>query len=198
MDKTQLVRWQQYKVQKGDNLGYISRLFGMKIADIQSANNLRGNKLRVGQILIIPMPAGANPPEKQRQIEKASKPAEKNNNGEGNLRSYVVRNGDNLSSISRRFGISSQTLMEWNNLQNNKIAVGQRLYLQDPSKKTEKKETQAIVNKTEANGGSYVVKLGDNLWEIARIHGVTVQQILEWNPGIDKKIFPGMKIKVSP
>ncbi|MDR2595167.1 MAG: LysM peptidoglycan-binding domain-containing protein [Fibromonadaceae bacterium] len=207
MDKTQLVRWQQYKVQRGDNLGQISRLFGLRVADIQAANNLRNTRLSVGQVLIIPMPTGANPPEKQRQIEKQESaaalakkqlfdtPTEKTGLS---IRSYVVRRGDNLSSISRRFGISSQNLMAWNNLQTNKVIIGQRLYLQDPSKQDSKKnEGLAPITQKEVKGTSYIIKQGDNLWEIARNNNVTVQQLLEWNPGLDKKIYPGMKIKIG-
>jgi membrane-bound lytic murein transglycosylase D len=219
MDKTQLVRWQQYRVQRGDNLGQISRIFGLKVADIQSANNLKNSRLSVGQVLIIPMPAGASPPSKQRQIEKQESaaalakkqlfdapPTEKS--GGLSVRTYVVRRGDNLSSISRRFGISSQTLMTWNNLQTNKVMIGQRLYLQDPGKQDSKKnESVAVtpinpitpkgVQGTTSQGTSYVIKQGDNLWDIARNNNVTVQQLLQWNPGLDKKIYPGMKIKIS-
>ncbi len=206
MDKTQLVRWQQYKVQRGDNLGQISKLFGLKVADIQAANNLRNTRLSVGQVLVIPMPTGANPPEKQRQIEKyesAASLAKKQlfdaptERASLSVRSYVVRRGDNLSSISRRFGISSQNLMTWNNLQNNKVVIGQRLYLQDPSKKDSKKSDGLAITPKEIHGTSYVVKQGDNLWDIARNNNVTVQQLLEWNPGLEKKIYPGMKIKIG-
>jgi len=210
MDKTQLVRWQQYKVQRGDNLGQISRLFGLRVADIQAANNLRNTRLSVGQVLIIPMPTGANPPERQRQIEKQESaaalakkqlfdaPTEKS--GGLSIRSYVVRRGDNLSSISRRFGISSQNLMAWNNLQTNKVIIGQRIYLQDPSKQDSKKNEGLAITPIvpkEVRGTSYIIKQGDNLWEIARNNNVTVQQLLEWNPGLDKKIYPGMKIKIG-
>jgi membrane-bound lytic murein transglycosylase D len=202
MDKTQLVRWQQYKVQKGDNLGHISRLFGLRVADIQAANNLKNTKLRVGQIIIIPMPAGANPPKQNQRIEKSenlAKPSNINNN-DNNARTYVVRKGDNLSSISRRFGLSSQNLQAWNNLQGNKIMVGQRLYLQDPAKKDTKKNeiaNTASASRNVSANASYTIKAGDNLWEIARIHNVTVQQLLNWNPGLDQKIYPGMRIKVK-
>jgi membrane-bound lytic murein transglycosylase D len=197
MDKTQLVRWQQYRVQRGDNLGYIARQFGMKVSDIQAANNLRGTKLSVGQILIIPMPAGATAPgsaSTKRQAAESSGTAKKDESG---MRTYTTQRGDNLGSISRRFGVSSQSLMEWNNLQNNKIMVGQMLYLQDPAKK-EAKKSEDLAKKlpAPANGADYEIKPGDNLWEIARMHNVTVQQLLDWNPGLEKKIFPGMKIKV--
>jgi membrane-bound lytic murein transglycosylase D len=187
MDKTQMVRWQQYKVQRGDNLGQISRIFGLKVADIQAANNLKGTRLSVGQVLIIPMQIGGKFSKKQ-QPAPAVIPAN-TEDIDNHARFYVVRRGDNLSSISRRFGVSSQNLMTWNNLQNNKVLVGHKLYLQDPVKKQEKV--------TAVGGLSYVVKTGDSLWDIARNHEVTVQQLLEWNPGIDKKILPGMKIKVS-
>ncbi|MDR2732278.1 MAG: LysM peptidoglycan-binding domain-containing protein, partial [Fibromonadaceae bacterium] len=211
MDKTQLVRWQQYKVQKGDNLGYISRLFGLKVADIQAANNLRNTKLSVGQILIIPMPAGANPPAKQQQIEKQESAASlakqqlfKSSSSDlekagTSRRFYVVRRGDNLSTISRRFGISSQNLMTWNNLQGNKVIIGQKLFL-EPLKDAKSTAVASSRNSMPPAGSgatTYTVKSGDNLWEISRAHNVSVQQLLDWNPGLDKKIYPGMRIKVA-
>jgi len=188
MDKTQLVRWQQYKVQKGDNLGYISKQFGVKVSDIQAANNLNNSKLRVGQVLIIPMPAGATmlKSEPAKDVDKTNK--SQTSNG---TRTYVVRKGDNLGSISRRFGISSQNIIDWNSLQGNKVQVGQKLYLQAPTTAPVKKDAPT------ATQGTYEIKSGDNLWDIAQTHNVTVQQLLEWNPGLDKKIFPGMKIKVG-
>ncbi|MDR0518097.1 MAG: LysM peptidoglycan-binding domain-containing protein [Fibromonadaceae bacterium] len=201
MDKTQLVRWQQYKVKKGDNIGSISKLFGLKVADVQAANNLKGTRLSVGQVLIIPMPVGANPPkDNKKATEKAELQASAVANGaeiDSHARFYVVRKGDNLSSVSRRFGISSQNLMTWNGMQSNKVLVGQKLYLQDPIKKPEKITAVAKNNSAAGDSSSYVVKEGDSLWDIARTHDVTVQQLLEWNPGIDKKIFPGMKIKIA-
>jgi len=197
MDKTQLVRWHQYKVQRGDNLGSISRQFGLNTSDIQAANNLKNTKLRIGQILIIPMPAGATVPEKQKKSEAAEKVSKTDNSkADNNVKTYVVRKGDNLSLIARRFGVSSQSLMTWNNLQNNKVAIGQRLYLQDPSKKDAKKN-ENLAKSTSVQKASYEVKPGDSLWDIARIHDVTVQQLLDWNPGLEKKIYPGMKIKIG-
>jgi len=189
MDKTQLVRWQQYKVQRGDNLGYISRMFGVKVADIQSANNLRNSRLHVGQVLIIPMGFGGGKAPVAKTAGTVSSP-----NIEV-VQVYTVRNGDKLASISKRFGVSQQNLMDWNNLGSGKIMIGQKLYVQDPSKKVAKKSDNIVKKNT--SGTSYEIKQGDNLWDIARNHNVTVQQLIEWNPGLDKKIYPGMKIKVS-
>lgn len=205
MDKTQLVSWQQYKVQKGDNLGHIARQFGLKVTDIQAANNLKSaTKLRVGQTLIIPMPAGAAAPAKRAaskqaaETQKASASEPNSVSSNASVRTYTVRKGDNLGSISRRFGVSSQSLMAWNDLQSNKINAGQRLYIQDPSKGNAKKNKALAENASVvAQGTSYEIKPGDNLWDIARAHNVTVQQLKDWNPGLEKKIYPGMKIKIG-
>lgn len=46
----------------------------------------------------------------------------------------------------------------------------------------------------------YVVKRGDNLTKIARMHHVSLDQILEWNPQIEDPdlIHPGDRIRVAP
>jgi 2',3'-cyclic-nucleotide 2'-phosphodiesterase/3'-nucleotidase len=46
----------------------------------------------------------------------------------------------------------------------------------------------------------YVVKRGDNLTKIARMHHVSLDQILEWNPQIEDPdlIHPGQRIRVAP
>ncbi|MBX9364655.1 MULTISPECIES: LysM peptidoglycan-binding domain-containing protein [Streptomyces] len=46
----------------------------------------------------------------------------------------------------------------------------------------------------------YVVKRGDNLTKIARMHHVTLDEILEWNPQIKNPdlIHPGDRIRVAP
>ena len=43
-----------YKVQKGDTLGGISKRFGVSIKEIQKLNNMKDDKLQIGQTLKIP------------------------------------------------------------------------------------------------------------------------------------------------
>jgi len=50
---------------------------------------------------------------------------------------YVVRRGDNLSSISKKTGTSPRTLMKINGLRKGKIHPGQRLKFYPPSNSTE-------------------------------------------------------------
>ena len=47
-----------------------------------------------------------------------------------NIKSYLVKKGDTLYSISRKFGLSVSTLKQLNGLKDNTIAIGQKLKLQ--------------------------------------------------------------------
>jgi len=51
------------------------------------------------------------------------------------------------------------------------------------------------------SGGStvrYTVRRGDTLYRIARLHGVTVAQLLSWNGiGVNAPLKPGQKITVK-
>jgi membrane-bound lytic murein transglycosylase D len=47
-----------HRVRSGDTLGSIARRYGSSVAAIRSANGMRGNALRIGQRLRVPVRAG--------------------------------------------------------------------------------------------------------------------------------------------
>lgn len=54
-----------------------------------------------------------------------------------------------------------------------------------------------VVTTNQSNLGTYIVKAGDCLYNIAVEHGITLEQLYTLNPGIQPLIFPGDKIVVS-
>ncbi|MDA3953946.1 MAG: transglycosylase SLT domain-containing protein [Bacteroidales bacterium] len=118
-----------YTVKSGDNLGYISEWYHVRISDIRYWNNVRGNTIRVGQKLNIYAPKGSagkyasinklSFEEKQRRIGKTVaqsmevKPESTNNNYEY----YKVRSGDTLWDIAKKYsGVNETDIMELNNI----------------------------------------------------------------------------------
>jgi LysM repeat protein len=79
---------------------------------------------------------------------------------------YVVRRGDSLWSISKKYGISVDELKRMNNLSSNLLSVGQTL---------------RVKGVPETNNEIYVVKSGDTLYGIASRFGVNVDDLRRYN-----------------
>lgn len=111
-----------YVVKEGDVLGTIAERYGVRVAQLRSWNNIRGNLIRVGQRLTIYVPQG------RVQSATASSQASKAEVGKDGLISYRVRNGDTLWDIAKMYpGVSVSEIKQLNNLQSDKLQVGQVL-----------------------------------------------------------------------
>lgn len=105
----------RYRVRKGDYLGKIARKYGVRVSQLKKWNGLRSNNISVGKMLSIyrRQPAVTS--------SKSSKPSSKSKGG----KTYKVRSGDSLWSISRKFpGISVQNIKDWNGIRSNNLKPG--------------------------------------------------------------------------
>ncbi|NDV20954.1 LysM peptidoglycan-binding domain-containing protein [Pseudodesulfovibrio sp. JC047] len=107
-----------YVVRSGDTLWSISQVFGTTVNTLKRSNGLRSSRLKIGQKLYIPNSSNA-----------ATKQAVKNaGKVKTQLVKYKVRRGDNLTSISQKFGVKVSDLRRWNSLNSRgTIYAGQRL-----------------------------------------------------------------------
>jgi LysM repeat protein len=100
-------------------------------------------------------------------------------------RSVVVRSGDTLTAIARRFGVSVERLVALNHLTNaNRIYVGQRLQLVASALAAPAAPAaapQAAVTSSPATATVHVVRPGEHLTGIARQHGTTVAALAAAN-----------------
>ena len=96
------------------------------------------------------------------------------------LEIYVVKSGDTVYQIARRYSVSMDDIISANQLQNpNALSVGQALII--PSKETR-----------------HTVRRGDTLYSIARRHDVSLQRLIAANPQIanPNRIYPGQTIVI--
>jgi len=109
---------------------------------------------------------------------------------------HVVRRGDTLYSVARRYGTTVNAIMQANGLQNsNRIYVGQRLIV----------PTSATAQPA-ATSGTYVVQRGDTLSSIASRYGVSVQALARanniYNPSLirsgQRLVIPGAGATAAP
>ena len=97
-----------YRVKRGDFLGRIANKFSVRVHEIKRWNGLRSSRLAIGQRLII------------RKNDKAGIAS--------GQKEYIVKNGDSLWLIARKFpGVSVKDIKRANSLSNASIQPGMRL-----------------------------------------------------------------------
>ena len=196
-----------YTVKSGDSLWSISRKFGVSVNELKKVNNLSSNLLSIGQNLIIPGKKN-NTSSNEYVVKKGDTLygiANKYNVSVDNLKSYnnlstdslsigqiikipdnkvnsnkyVVKSGDSLWSISRKYGVDVDDLMSVNNLKSTVLSIGQVL---------------KIPNSGEVTNVIYTVKKGDSLWSIAKNNKTTVDAIVKLNNLSNANLSIGQKL----
>lgn len=150
-----------YTVQKGDSLYSIARKYNVDVNALKQANNLSSNLLSIGQVLIIPT-------------------------GTEDYILYKVVSGDSLYSIAKKYGITMQEIMDFNNLGSTILTVGQVL-------KIPVAYEEEIPSTSEV---TYTVKSGDNLYSIARKYNVTVSDLMNYNNLTSNLLSIGQVIRI--
>jgi membrane-bound lytic murein transglycosylase D len=170
-----------HRVRRGETLSRIAAKYGISTRALQHANGLRSpNQIRVGQRLKIPgyapPPLAEVAPSSAPATPQIARSAPEPAPAEG---VYRVRRGDTLASIARKFGVSARDLAVINHIQNaNQIHPGQVIELPGGSL-TARPEDRS-------HAGTYTVRSGDTLDEIAKKFGVGVGELSAHN-GIANK-----------
>lgn len=95
---------------------------------------------------------------------------------------YIVKKGDNLYSIARKYNTTVDDLKKINNLSSNLLSIGQKLLIKGiPST---------------INNNTYIVKNGDTLYSIARIYNTSVDNIKKINNLNNNIINIGQKLVI--
>ena len=94
---------------------------------------------------------------------------------------YIVKSGDSLYSIARKYQITVDELKRLNNLSSNILSIGQVLKI--PSTSNESSNT-------------YIVKSGDSLYSIARKNQITVDELKRLNNLSSNILSIGQVLKI--
>jgi len=190
LDPAQRVRWTRYTVERGDTLSQLARRFHTGAGVIREVNNLRGDTIVAGKPLMIPT---ASAPPESYALSADRRRFGKQAGGSGNRHEYRVKPGESFWSISRRYGVSTRKLAEWNGMAvRDPIHPGQKLVVWTARPATVPAPLPASREPMVRKLG-YRVRSGDSLARIAGKFNITINEIIGWNQKLRgaKYIHPG-------
>lgn len=189
------INWVRHKIKNGETLSEISHKYRTTTNLIKSVNKIRGSNIRAGKFLMIPT---ATRSLKTYTLSKNSRLSKiQNTQRSGKKQTHIVRQGQSLWSISRRYGVTSAALAKWNGMAPiDTLRVGQKLVIWSSKTATiQRVSLDSIGPNQKLHALRYTVRRGDSLSLIADRFKIRVADIKRWN-NIGKYLQPGQKIKL--
>ncbi|MET1177287.1 LysM peptidoglycan-binding domain-containing protein [Peribacillus simplex] len=164
-----------YQVKSGDTLDGISKANHTTVQTLKSQNHLTSNLIFPGQVLKVNNLNNHT----DKNIDKTEK--------------YVVKLGDTLSKIAKKYNLSLSALLKLNT----DISNSDRIYIGQSIRVSGKAPASSSAAKNSPSNATYRVKSGDTLDKIARVNNMTVKQLKSKNNLTSNLIFPGQVLKVN-
>jgi membrane-bound lytic murein transglycosylase D len=167
-----------HRIRPGESLSTIARRYRSSVRKIMRANNLhRSSYIVAGKKLKIPLRGTMPYRPKIDRTKDFTLPS-----------THVVRRGDSLWNIAKRYDTTTKKIQSLNNLQTTQLHIGQILKM--PGYKDEKIEVGDLK--------VYQVKRGDSPFDIAQLHNMPLKRFLRINlltP--NSTIYPGQKLFIE-
>ncbi len=155
-----------YTIKAGDTLYKLAQTYGVTVQSIIAANpGINPNNLQIGQHICIPSTSPSTCP-----VGKFS---------------YIIKAGDSLYKLAQTYGVTVQSIIDANlGIDLSVLHIGTQICI-----------PQQAPTVCPSGTFSYTIKAGDTLYKLAQTYNVTVQSIIDANPGVNLTILHiGQKI----
>ena len=198
----QRLSWQRHRVESGESLGVIAQKYNTSVATLQLANKIKGNLIRSGQSLMIPVARGSSETYELSANERLKSRQNYTEKKTGVAPSrYIVRKGDSFWEIARTFKVSMRALAKWNGMATTETLMpGKELVifstLTQPPETTLATLANLPANQEVIRKVNYRVRRGESLARIASKFNVPIESIKQWNEKLGRKkyIQPGDRV----
>ena len=145
-----------YTIKKGDNLYSIAKNYNITLDELINFNQQGSTLLHIGEQLLIPI-----------------------NNQTNNNIQYVIKPGDTLYNIAKRYNTNVDEIKRINNLNTNMLKIGETILIPGTS-----------------NYQTYVIRTNDTLEGIALRYNTTVENIMKANNLLTDDVTVGQIILI--
>ncbi len=173
-----------HRIRRGETLSTIAERYHVYASSIRRWNNLRSNRIYAGKKLKIFTHRYTNYESADENVASTSS---------SDVYRYKIKRGDTIGELSEKFGVSTNQIRKWNNIDGNTLIAGKTLKIYGGSDASSLGDN---TTKTSANVNYYKVKKGDTIGEIAELFKVSSSSIRRWNNLRSNRIYTGQSLKV--
>ncbi len=195
MPPEQRLTWKRYRIKQGDSLSVIARKNNTSLKLLRQVNKLRGNRIRAGKHLLIPVSSQSY----DHYVLSAEQRKEsiQNRQRKGSKQHYVVKPGDSLWKIARNHNVNFKKLAKWNGMApGDPLRTGQRLVIWINQAETAELSPLDLQPSGTQSSLRYKVRRGDSLSRIAQRFKVSVSDLKRWNALDGKYLQPGQRLQL--
>ncbi|GEK34979.1 LysM peptidoglycan-binding domain-containing protein [Kurthia sibirica] len=173
------------RIQKEDTVEGIALAYDLTVEQLLALNNRQDPHLKVGEKFVVPNNKKRQPIVQKKVKRPAPKPIVYRA-----TKYYRVKAGDSLTSIAKKYRITTTQLKKWNDLTTATLTKNKRLIV-DVERNNKKMTT---VNKQQK---LYRIQEEDTLASIASLSNTTEQALMELNHLLTEFVYVGQVIKLS-
>jgi len=166
-----------HQVGEKETLYGLSRRYGTTVADILAQNPTADAGLEVGQILKIPYGGKPKAPDAVKSAEGIV---------------HRVSAKETMFSIARQYNVSVDDIKAWNNLKDGNLSIGQEILI-----KQKTAEPAAVAKLIVTSAKTHTVGQKETLYSIAKMYGMTVTELKEWNSISGDELKIGQVLSVA-
>ncbi len=200
-----------YRIRRGDNLSTIAKKHRTTVSQLRRLNNLSNRTLlRPGRSLKVPDNGG----EIRYVTEEDSRQPSSSNVATGpkpalqtmDAEFHTVRNGDNLSTIAKRYGMSVSELLKLNTLGNRSLLrKGQKIRIRPETPRGARAVKQKGSRVAAASGKAvksqqprkHLVRRGETMWDVSKRYGVALNKLAKHNNvRVNHRVMAGQKLLI--
>ena len=174
-------------VVKGDSLSKISQDYKVTVKQLKEVNGLQSDNISIGKELIVPL------------LDSKGNHA---THGEPLTKGEVIhtiQKGESLWSISKKYSVSVESIMNYNHLESANLIPGRLLAIltvKTPAPKAVSKPVVQLVSKPTVATSTYKAFAGDTLYGLSTRFNMTVDEFRKLNNLKSDGILIGQKLKV--
>ena len=191
------LRWSRHKIKSGETLSHIAVKYNTSVKHLKKVNNIRGNNIREGKFLLIPVSSKNNASYALSSSQRLKKTQSIKRGSSSKRINHYVQSGESFWTISRKYKVDMHKLAKWNGMAiKDPLKKGQKLVVWSKSSIKSASASKTHNPNNTVKSIHYTVRNGDSLSRIASKYRVDVKDLHRWNTIKGKYIQPGQRLKL--